>query len=208
MGTVGTVGTVSTGGGAAMQIDLLGAENKQAFLHRTPANRLKIPLGNALTKQACWAQKTNKPFCIVPRPIGRKHLGGMPSPNRPAGKMGGLGGRKLRWNNAIVIHPCGPPAGNNLSCLSAEKREDNSKNFPQIRRSRLPAQAGTPPPVAPGAGRVVQGGRRKRLPAKTNAQLPPPKPAPPQVLAFRPGNKQAPQGRINSLNSSTETLRP
>ena len=56
--------------GAAMQIGLLGAENKQAFLHRTPANRLKIPLGNALTKQACWAQKTNKPFCIVPRPIG------------------------------------------------------------------------------------------------------------------------------------------
>ena len=82
----------------------------------------------------------------------------MPSPNRPAGKIGGLGGRKLRWNNAIVIPPCGPPAGNNLSCLSAEKREDNSKNLPQIRRSRFPAQAGTPLPVAPGAWRVAHEG--------------------------------------------------
>ena len=144
MGTMGTVGTVSTGGSWAPRC-----------------------------KQACWAQKTNKLFCIVPRPIGRKHLGGMPSPNRPVGKMGGLGGRKLRWNNAIVIHPCGPPAGNNLSCLSAEKREDNSKNFPQIRRSRLPAQAGTPPPVAPGAGRVAHEGGVSASLQKAKGQLPP-----------------------------------
>ena len=72
MGTMGTVGTMSTGGSWAPRCKQAcwGAENKQAFLHRTPANRLKIPLGNALTKQACWAQKTNRPFCIVPRPIG------------------------------------------------------------------------------------------------------------------------------------------
>ena len=143
-----------------MQTGLLGAENKQAFLHRTPANRLETP----------W---------------------GIPSPKKPAGKIGGLGGRKLRWNNAIVIPPCGPPAGNNLSCLSAEKREDNSKNFPQIRRSRLPAQAGTPPPVAPGAGRVAHEGGVSASLQKANGQLPPEKPAPHQVLVLRPGNKQA-----------------
>ena len=63
MGTMGIVGTVSTEGSAAMQTGLLGAENKQAFLHRTLANRPKTPWGNALTKQAYWAQKTNK-ICL------------------------------------------------------------------------------------------------------------------------------------------------
>ena len=138
----------------------VGRRKQTSLLHRTPANRLKTPLGNALTKQACW-------------------------------KDGGSGGKKIALEQRNCHPPMRPPSGNNLSCLSAEKREDNSKNFPQIRRSRLPAQAGTPPPVAPGAGRVVQGGRRKRLPAKANGQLPPPQPAPHQVLVFRPGNKQA-----------------